>query len=97
MIISLAMRFKMLLLLITIPKCGPAATGQSQFGQAVAFRGCREPEKAFSVTELDRKQEASGLGDDFYDAKVKLLPEEIRHYVHEQEMPANGMLACVTP
>lgn len=37
--------------------------------------------------------EAGGPGDDFYDAKVKVLSEEIRHHVHEEEMPSEGMFA----
>ena len=31
--------------------------------------------------------------DDFYDAKVKVLSEEIAHHVHEEEMPSEGMFA----
>lgn len=31
--------------------------------------------------------------DDFYDAKVTVLSEEIRHHVHEEEMPSEGMFA----
>jgi len=30
---------------------------------------------------------------DFYDAKVKVLSEEIKHHVHEEEMRAEGMFA----
>lgn len=37
--------------------------------------------------------EAGAPGDDFYDAKVKVLSEEIKHHVHEEEMPAEGMFA----
>jgi hypothetical protein len=37
--------------------------------------------------------EAGGPGDDFYDAKVKVLSEEIEHHVHEEEMPKEGMFA----
>ena len=29
----------------------------------------------------------------FYDAKVKVLSEEIKHHVHEEEMPSEGMFA----
>ena len=29
----------------------------------------------------------------FYDAKVKVLSEEIKHHVHEEEMPSQGMFA----
>ncbi|MGJ0239911.1 hemerythrin domain-containing protein [Novosphingobium fluoreni] len=31
--------------------------------------------------------------DDFYDAKIKVLSEEIKHHVHEEEMPDKGMFA----
>lgn len=37
--------------------------------------------------------EAGAPGDDFYDAKVKVLSEEIKHHVHEEEMPSEGMFA----
>jgi hypothetical protein len=37
--------------------------------------------------------EAGGPGDDFYDAKVSVLSEEIKHHVHEEEMPSKGMFA----
>lgn len=37
--------------------------------------------------------EAGGEGDDFYDAKVKVLSEEIEHHVKEEERPAEGMFA----
>lgn len=37
--------------------------------------------------------EAGGPEDDFYDAKVKVLSEEIEHHVGEEEMPAEGMFA----
>lgn len=37
--------------------------------------------------------EAGGTGDDFYDAKVKVLCEEIEHHVKEEERPADGMFA----
>ncbi len=30
---------------------------------------------------------------DFYDAKVKVLSEEIKHHVKEEEMPSDGMFA----
>ncbi len=35
----------------------------------------------------------SGPGDDFYDAKVKVLSEEIKHHVKEEERRAEGMFA----
>lgn len=37
--------------------------------------------------------EAKSPDDDFYDAKVKVLSEEIKHHVHEEEMPSEGMFA----
>jgi len=37
--------------------------------------------------------EAGNAGADFYDAKVKVLSEEIKHHVHEEEMPSEGMFA----
>lgn len=37
--------------------------------------------------------EAGSPTDDFYDAKVKVLSEEIKHHVHEEEMPSEGMFA----
>ncbi|NYT41083.1 hemerythrin domain-containing protein [Sphingomonas sp. R-74633] len=38
--------------------------------------------------------EAGNPGDDFYDAKVHVLSEEIAHHVHEEEMPSEGMFAA---
>ena len=37
--------------------------------------------------------EASGPDEDFYDAKVTVLSEEIKHHVREEEMPKEGMFA----
>ena len=37
--------------------------------------------------------EAGSPDDDFYAAKVKGLSEEIKHHVHEEEMPSEGMFA----
>ena len=31
--------------------------------------------------------------DEFFEAKVKVLSEEIKHHVHEEEMPREGMFA----
>jgi len=36
---------------------------------------------------------AGGPDDDFYDAKVKVLGEEIEHHVKEEEAPSEGMFA----
>ncbi len=36
---------------------------------------------------------ASEPGENFYDAKVTVLSEEIKHHVHEEEMPKEGMFA----
>ena len=36
---------------------------------------------------------SSSPGDDFYDAKVKVLSEEIRHHVKEEEKREEGMFA----
>jgi hemerythrin superfamily protein len=37
--------------------------------------------------------EAGAPGDEFYDAKVKVLSEQIKHYVKEEEKRAEGMFA----
>ncbi|HVQ10150.1 MAG TPA: hemerythrin domain-containing protein [Allosphingosinicella sp.] len=37
--------------------------------------------------------EAGGPDEDYYDAKVKVLSEEIEHHVGEEEKPAEGMFA----
>ena len=37
--------------------------------------------------------EASNPQDAFYDAKVRVLCEEIVHHIHEEEMPTQGMFA----
>jgi hemerythrin superfamily protein len=36
---------------------------------------------------------ASSPDAEYYDAKVKVLSEEIKHHVHEEEMPKEGMFA----
>lgn len=36
---------------------------------------------------------AGSKSDEFYDAKVKVLSEQIKHHVHEEEMPSEGMFA----
>jgi len=36
---------------------------------------------------------AGAPGDDFFEAKVKVLSEEIKHHVMEEEMPREGMFA----
>ena len=37
--------------------------------------------------------EAGGPDEEFYDAKVKVLQEQIEHHVKEEEQPAEGMFA----
>jgi hemerythrin superfamily protein len=37
--------------------------------------------------------EAGGPDEDYYDAKVKVLQEQIEHHVQEEEKPAEGMFA----
>ena len=37
--------------------------------------------------------EAGGPDDEFYDAKVKVLKEEIEHHVEEEEQPKKGLFA----
>jgi len=37
--------------------------------------------------------EAGSPADDYYDAKVTVLSEEIKHHVGEEEMPSEGMFA----
>jgi hemerythrin superfamily protein len=36
---------------------------------------------------------AASPDDEFYDAKVKVLSEDIKHHVREEEMPTEGMFA----
>ncbi len=36
---------------------------------------------------------AGNPGEDFFEAKVTVLSEEIEHHVHEEEMPKEGMFA----
>ena len=36
---------------------------------------------------------AGAPGEDFFEAKVTVLSEEIEHHVHEEEMPKDGMFA----
>ena len=43
--------------------------------------------------ELINDIEAGSTQDRFFDAKVKVLSEEIKHHVHEEEMRGEGMFA----
>lgn len=65
-----------------------------------AFRGkIEEDTLAEAYVEHDGAKvlvndiEQSDGGDAYFDAKVKVLSEEIRHHVHEEEMPSEGMFA----
>lgn len=42
------------------------------------------------IAEIEANE---GGGDDFFDAKVKVLQEEIEHHVKEEEKPAEGVFA----
>ena len=42
---------------------------------------------------LIREIEAGGPGDEFYDAKVKVLSEEIEHHVEEEEKRVEGIFS----
>jgi hemerythrin superfamily protein len=46
-----------------------------------------------SAKVLIAEIEAGGPGDEFYDAKVKVLSEEIGHHVKEEEQRVEGMFA----
>jgi hypothetical protein len=46
-----------------------------------------------SAKLLVNEIEAGSPEDDFYDAKVTVLSEEIRHHVAEEERPSEGMFA----
>ncbi|MDP3803833.1 hemerythrin domain-containing protein [Brevundimonas sp.] len=43
--------------------------------------------------QLINEIEAGGAGDDFYDAKVKVLSEMIEHHVEEEEKRSEGMFS----
>jgi hemerythrin superfamily protein len=65
-----------------------------------AFRGkIEDPTLDEATVEHDGAKvlindiEASSPDADFYDAKVKVLSEEIEHHVHEEEMQSEGMFA----
>jgi hypothetical protein len=42
------------------------------------------------IAEIDA---ANGEGDEYFDAKVKVLQEEIEHHVKEEEKPKSGLFA----
>jgi hemerythrin superfamily protein len=46
-----------------------------------------------AAKKLISELEASGPDEEFYDAKVKVLQEEIEHHVEEEEKRAEGMFA----
>jgi hemerythrin superfamily protein len=65
-----------------------------------AFRGKIEDEILDeAVVEHDGAKvlindiESGGPDEDYYDAKVKVLQEQIEHHVQEEEKPAEGMFA----
>src|SRR6186713_138082 len=46
-----------------------------------------------SAKVLIAEIEAGGPNDDFYDAKVKVLSEQIKHHIEEEEKRVEGMFA----
>jgi hemerythrin superfamily protein len=71
--------------------------------EEIFYPACRGEIKDETVSEayvehdgakmLIAELEAGSPEDDFYDAKMKVLSEEIKHHVHEEEMRSEGMFA----
>jgi hypothetical protein len=71
--------------------------------EEIFYPACRGEIKDETVSEayvehdgakmLIAELEAGSPDDDFYDAKMKVLSEEIKHHVHEEEMRSEGMFA----
>jgi hypothetical protein len=69
-----------------------ACEGEAKPGAAVIALPV-EPEWPGCAPVLINDIATSHPDDDFYDAKVTVLSEEIRHHVHEEEAPSTGMFA----
>ena len=74
--------------------------GASGIGHATVRKFVSEGAKVL-VADINLEQaekvvaeiEAGGPGDEFYDAKVKVLQEQIEHHVEEEEQRVEGMFS----
>lgn len=71
--------------------------------EEIFYPACKEAVKEDTLSEayvehdgakvLVAEIEAGAPDDEFYDAKVKVLSEQIKHHVHEEEMRSEGLFA----